>query len=169
MEHNIYQKIIIKYPKLKLLNPEITHNDIINKLKIDGILTVFGSVGHEYPLFRIPVINAGNNPHSGYDFNFNPKNLKEYKKLILNFRNIKIKKNVQKKIYEFYGVHHLIDYSFFSNFIDNINEKIGFDSFQIYYEFIKKINLEIHCSKINIYNKFINDKSRRLIDLNKFK
>ena len=168
LEHNIYEKLVIKYPKMKLLNPEITHNETINNFKIEGILTVFGSVGHEFPLFNIPVINAGNNPHSGYDFNLNPKNLKEYKRLILNFKNIKIKKNVQKKIYEFYGMHHLIDYSFFSNFLDNINEKIGFDSFQIYYEFIKKINLEIHFSKINIYNKFINGKNRRLIDLNKF-
>ena len=64
--------IFKKYPSLKLLQKNLSHNRIISK-GIKCVLTTYGSIAHEYPLFGIPVINAGENPHSGYNFSINPK------------------------------------------------------------------------------------------------
>ena len=72
-----------KYPSLKLLQKNLSHNRIISK-GIKCVLTTYGSIAHEYPLFGIPVINAGENPHSGYNFSINPKNFKQYDELINN-------------------------------------------------------------------------------------
>ncbi len=49
---------------------------IIRSLKrgINAALTIHGTVGSEYPFFKIPVINASlNNSHIKYNFNLHPK------------------------------------------------------------------------------------------------
>ena len=59
--------IIKRYKNLKLLDQKINHLTLLSE-KVKCVLTVYGSISHEYPLFNIPVINAGNNPHKGYNF-----------------------------------------------------------------------------------------------------
>jgi|688.fasta_scaffold49490_5 hypothetical protein len=102
----IINQFINKYNKFNLLPSDSSHHQII-KEGIDFVLTIYGSVGHEYPLFNIPVINASiNNPHIKYKFNIHPRNLKEYKKILLNLNsvNLKIKKN---EVYEYYYMANL--------------------------------------------------------------
>ena len=90
-----------RYSKFNLLPSDSSHHQIINE-GINFVLTVYGSIGHEYPLFNVPVINASiNNPHIKYSFNIHPKNISHYKKIILNLKNIKYKIN-KKKVYEYY-------------------------------------------------------------------
>ncbi len=79
------------------------------KLKEEGIqyaLTVYGTIGHEYPAFGIQVINAGNNPYSSFDFTWNPKDKKSYDELIYNLGNLKPKENLDQ-LYQFYCIHYL--------------------------------------------------------------
>ena len=67
-----------KYKNIKILPNNYSHKQIISE-KVDFVLTQHGSVGFEYPLFKIPVINSSyNNPQVGYKFNLNPKNIYEY-------------------------------------------------------------------------------------------
>ena len=75
---------------------------------ITAVLTVYGSVGREYPIFNIPVINASiNNPHSGYNFNYHNKTIKKYEKLILNIKKLRIDPNeCERKIYEHYAARY---------------------------------------------------------------
>jgi len=149
--------IVKKFPKIKILPNNYSHKQIIDE-KIDFVLTQHGSVGFEYPMFNIPVINASlNNPQVGYDFNYHPKNIKEYRNLIKNLKkvkkNLKINKN---KIYEFYYMRHLFqDRKWLFSKPDEMIKKIGgWDNMmkeQFYDYFIKNVNK----SKINqIYNSF---------------
>ncbi len=159
-EYNFYDRIIKKYKNFKLLEKHTTHNSIINDLKINYVLTVFGSIAHEYPLLNIPVINAGNNPHSGYDFSISPKSIYEYKKYLINLDQVSLKIN-KKKVYEFYGMHHLIDLPFFNDLKIYFNSPEDHQDFNIYVKFIRSINSKINKKKIDTYREFINDKSKR--------
>ncbi len=119
------KKIIIKYPKLKLLPSHISFHQLANE-KIDFALTCFGSVGHELPLLGINVINCAYNPHIAYDFNWHAKTKKEYKELLLNLPILE-KKISFDEIYECFYIHYYytyVDNLFFdsyNNFIDTLN------------------------------------------------
>ena len=77
----VINDFIKRYPHIVKLPNNYSHNQIVNE-GIDCALTVYGSVGLEYALFNVPVINANaNNTHSNYNFNFHPQNLDEYENL----------------------------------------------------------------------------------------
>ena len=81
--NKIILNIFDKFKRIKILPNNYSHKQIIDE-KIDFVLTQHGSVGFEYPLFNIPVINASyNNPQVGYKFNFHPKNILDIKKYYL--------------------------------------------------------------------------------------
>ena len=93
-----------KYPKFIILPNNVTNTQLI-KEKINIILTVYGSIGHEYPLFGIPVVNASKTgPHNPFDFNIYPKNLSEYDRIIMNLNKVpKVKVNsIKRKLYIYY-------------------------------------------------------------------
>ena len=104
-------KITNQFPKLRILPKKSDNKKLIKN--IDYVLTIYGSVAREYPIFNIPVINASNNgPYHAYKFCVNTSSLKEYKKLILNIKKIYVKKNEIKKVYEFYSIRYLLDFYF---------------------------------------------------------
>ena len=79
-------------------------------------MTAYGSVGHELPLLGMNVINADKfNPHCSFDFNFNPQNLKEYTKLLLDLEKKPSRLNYKNDIYKFYYLHYfyLKDFNLF--------------------------------------------------------
>ena len=94
-----------KFKNIKMINSNTSHHKIISE-GVDFVLTVYGSVAIEYAYFGIPVINATkNNPHINYKFNINPRNKQEYKKILNNLKNIKLK--IRKNdIYECYFMKH---------------------------------------------------------------
>ncbi len=165
---NIFKNFIKEYPHFQLISKYETHNNLIGNLGIDFVLTVYGSIAHEYTLYDIPVINAGTNPHMGYNFSITAKSKKEYNKvlddLIIKGKKIKIQKN---KIYEFYAMHHLIDYDFFDDLKMKFDLKLN--SLETFNMFIDKISDNIHNKKIDVYKKFIYSKNRRLVDWSKWK
>ena len=98
------EKFLKKYPNIKMIDPNVSHLQLIHE-GINCVLTVYGTVGCEYPFFNIPVINAGNNPHIAFNFNYNPKSLYEYSDLLKNIPNLK-KQYDKNEIYKFYYIHH---------------------------------------------------------------
>lgn len=101
----IIDMILNKYPKIK----KIPANVSPIQLKEEGIsyaLTVYGTIGHEYPNLGIQVINAGNNPHSAFDFTWNPRTKKEYDDLIMNLYKLEPKKDTEG-MYQFYSLNYL--------------------------------------------------------------
>ncbi len=152
------KQFLTQFPRLKLLLKNTSHNELISK-GIKCILTVYGSVSHEYPFFGIPVINAGENPHSGYNFSINPKNLSQYDNLINNLSNIKKPKDVNR-IYEYYAMYNLVDFNLFEELEfsqKKLNTNYIFKYFFLKYD-IK--DLDIIEKK---YLNFIKSNKRRLI------
>lgn len=103
---NITEEICKKFPNIKIIPSNTPHNQLISE-GIDVVLTVFGSVQFEYPVFNIPVITASNNvPSKNYHFSIKSFNKKDYLNKILNIR--KIKTNINKnEIYEFYYMNFI--------------------------------------------------------------
>ena len=98
-------------------------------------------------------------------FKTNPKNIGEYKKILLNLGSISNKIS-KKEIYEFYGMHHLIDHNFFEDFNMNVQNTHEHQSFNIYTRFVRKIRQNKIKLKIDIYKNFIrNKKIRRLVKI----
>jgi hypothetical protein len=103
----ILAEITESFPKLVLLPPNVTHNQIISE-GIDLALTVYGTIATEYPLFGIPVLNASsNNPHQAYNFSITPKNRQEYEFLLRNLELIP-RHSIPEEIYEYYFMHNIL-------------------------------------------------------------
>jgi hypothetical protein len=122
------------------------------------VLTVYGTVGIEYPYFGVPVMNAGaNNPHIAYNFNIHPKNLKEFDKVLFNIPKIKNLKKAKNEILQYYFMNYLYpdDNWLFPNYVEMLRHIGGFHSLstnKIYNFFYKKI----HLKEINIIEKKLN-------------
>lgn len=101
----ILENYVKRYPKIKMLPLDVSPN----QLKKEGAgyaLTVCGTIGHEYPALGIQVINAGKNPHSAFDFTWNPTTKEEFDELIMNLDKLKPKDDLEE-LYQFYSMHYL--------------------------------------------------------------
>ena len=78
----------------------------------------------------------------GYKFNYNPKSQAEYLKLLKNLKSLKVTKYSAQKIYEFYAIRYILDFTPLKN--------------QDY--FIRKFGKEFKSNFINIYLNQTNDK-----------
>jgi len=159
-------KNLQKNYSFKLLPNDITF-DYIVKQPFDYATTVYGSIGHEYPIFKIPVINASNNgPHSSYGFNINAKNKQNYEKIILNLKKKQFEIS-KKKIYEisqFYFMRYLSEYAFLDNWHKYMNI-LGkeYNSYKILQMFCKNFKQINHSRKLEDLNKFIKLKKIRCV------
>lgn len=101
----LFHKLIALYPKIKLLPLDVTGNQL-KEAGVSFVLTVWGTLGHEYPAMGIHVINAGKNPHMAFDFNWHPKTKEEYEYLLLHLDSLQ-KEIDMEQIYQFYCIHYL--------------------------------------------------------------
>lgn len=115
-------EILSKYPHINFLPFDTSHLQLISE-GIDVVLTAYGSVGHEYPLAGVQVINAGYNPHIAYEFNWHPKTIDEYKSLLGKIGSLK-SKILKEDIYEFYYMYNyytLADSLVFKSYTETVN------------------------------------------------
>jgi len=158
------EKIIRKFVNDNNTFTQVPANTSFHQLAKDGIshvLTCYGTVGSECPLLGMTVINAGNNPHMAYDFNYHPKSLDEYESLLLNLSIVNKKINADD-IYEFYYIHHfktgiISDDWFFASYKKMLSdltesERIGFEIFPY---FLKTLTSEKHQKIISTMQKYI--------------
>ncbi len=101
----LIKEFVKKYSGITLLAADVSPYDL-KEAGIRFVLTIAGSVGHEYPLMGIHVINAGNNPHVAFNFNHHPKNPEEYKHMILNLDKITEAPDTEE-LYQFFCVYYL--------------------------------------------------------------
>jgi len=85
--------------------PSATSPHQLVKEGVSHVLTVYGTVGHEYPAMGVQVVNAGYNPHIAFNFNWTPKNLKEYESWLMDLSSIN-KKIDLNEVYQFYFMYH---------------------------------------------------------------
>lgn len=165
-----FNKFKKKYKRLNILPKNINHNDLIAH-GIDCVLTVFGTIGHEYPLFGIPVVNASvNNPHNKYDFNHTPNNLKEYNNILLNLHKIgklKMNKKIKNDMYKFFYLYSLSDYEFINNLFLTQSRLGTLYNSTLFYKYFLKFNNERKCKEIyNNVVKFIKTKKFKIVSDN---
>ena len=98
---NIHRDILKKFKNVKYLKKNTGHIDI-TKLNPKCVITNHGTIAHEYAMFKIPVINTGDNPHINYNFCLHVKSKKELNKVMNNLDHYikKIDFNKQE-IYEY--------------------------------------------------------------------
>ena len=158
-----------KYPRIKFLPKETTNSQLIYE-GISVVLTCYGSVGHEYPFFGIPVVNAATDgPHKCYGINVYPKNISEYSKYIDQLDQFKVEnvEDVKDKIYEMYSMRYIMQYSPFENIID-VSQEHGHnfdDSVDVIKYWLSTVDSEQIKIIRNDYLNFINSKKFKMIRL----
>jgi len=156
----IIQGFVGDFPNFNLVPEETSFHQLANE-EIRFVLTCYGSVGHECPLLGMDVINAGNNPHMGYSFNWHPKSTGEYLELLLNLDSLS-KRSDFHDIYEFYFMHYkkdgIIDdwiYPSYKMLVDQYSQKFRFGS-EIFPYFVKSLSDEKHLKIIQNMTNYIN-------------
>ncbi len=106
--NSIYQnKVVIenlkkKFPNVKWIDPDISNAQIFRSGIRFGI-SIYGSVLYELAYHNlVPIASTPYHPTYNYNIVYTPKNKKEYKNLLLKSKKLRLKKNVKKKIEEFY-------------------------------------------------------------------
>ena len=94
-----------QYPKFTVIDPFTTKDEII-RLGVNIVLTVYGTVGWEFPALGIPVLNASSvNPHCNFNFAITPGSKSDYE-YILNNLGVAIRSDINiSEIVEFYYLH----------------------------------------------------------------
>ena len=168
---NIIIDFLKKYPNINYIPSKYSHHQLISE-GIDVALTCWGSIAHEYPLYKKLVINCSrNNPHINYNFSLHPKTIKEYEDMLLNINKYKKLVNT-KDIYEFYAMNFILKKSWMmEKFFKLIDLKVygyyyQFDPSFYNYWLKKEFNKNKHLSMITKINKFINS-NNYLMEWNK--
>ena len=141
-------KKIIEYLKKKynnfiFLDPKYPNKKIFKKLKL--AISPWGSVIWELAYFNIPCISIGDNPGKVYNLSLIPKNIKEYRYFLDNYK--KVWKNIKKeKIYEFIYVYMLNNNDTYSNSARKMNLKkvdlTNTEGLKIFVEKFKQMKLD---------------------------
>lgn len=102
----IVEALKLKYPKINFLPASVKNNKLIEE-GFDVAFTVYGTLGHEYPYFGIPVVNAGDNPHINYSFCIHADSREQYEWYVRNIDKIPdVPANAKDEILEFYYMHN---------------------------------------------------------------
>ena len=165
----ILEEFAKKYVKFNILPSDSSHHQIISE-GINFALTCVGTIGFEYAMLDIPVINASqNNPHIAYDFNIHPKNIEEYSNILSNLEEVKIDIN-KKQIEEYYYMNNIYNTNklFFNNYEEMENKLGGYKKQfnpHVFSYWINEFTLEKHKKILRIIENFVNSNEYRLTDL----
>lgn len=158
----ILEEFTRRYPKFMLLPSDTSHL----QLKEEGInfgLTVYGTIGVEYPALGIPVVTASQcNPRIRYKFNIHPKTIEEYRHILMNLQEQKLDVDMNE-IYEFYFMHYLYgtknwlfcDYDQFICDIGGYYRQCGSISYE---KFLHQFSEERHAKIVEVLNWFVESK-----------
>ena len=158
----VINEFMLNYKKFNLLPADSSHNQLINE-GIDFALTIYGTIGCEYAAKGIPVINASiNNPHIKYNFNMHPKNISEYRNILMNLNKIQFNFDLDK-VYQYYYMHNLYykegllfgDYSKLLKKIGGYKKIIQSDFYNF---FITNFNIDEHKLLLGRVKSYIDSK-----------
>jgi hypothetical protein len=155
----LIEKFFKPHSQFTILPSDSSHRQIKSE-GIDFALTIYGTIGFEYAALNIPVINASvNSPHIAYDFNINPSNKAEYKKILMNLSGIDHRININQ-VYEYYYMKNLYrNNNLFFNDYDAMIKKMGGYKKQfspkVYKYWIDEWSIEKHKSIIQLLEEFV--------------
>lgn len=95
------------FSNIRFLSQKISNKQIIDQ-RPDAVFTLYGTVAHEFAYCGFPVITAGDNPHSGYDFLYNSSSTKELYNFLVTVGEYGLPAGYNKnEILEFFYMHYL--------------------------------------------------------------
>lgn len=97
------KSIIGHYPHIKILPIDVSHHQLI-KEGISCVVTCHGTIGEEYPLLGVNVLNCAYNPRLAYNFNWHAKDKEELEQMVINFNSLDKSIN-RDEMYEFYYMY----------------------------------------------------------------
>ena len=154
----ILDEILAQYPRLRQIPGDTSAHQLVEE-GIHFVLTIYGTVGYEYPILGIPVINAGFNPTVAYHFNWHPKNLQEYEDMLLHLNTLKKEIDIHE-IYEFYYMYNY--YSFVDDMMLPSHRKFVTDlglqgscSSEAYSYFLDRLTETKHQEILNAMARFV--------------
>ncbi len=105
LNNEIIKDLKNKYPHIRFLDKNTSNKKIILE-GIDLLLTVYGTVGHEFAYHGVKVLMAGDNPTAAYDFSMIPSTRERYEYYLMNIDKIEL--TIDKEdIEEFFYMHYL--------------------------------------------------------------
>lgn len=162
--NRLIEEFLKKHPKLTLLPARVSPIDLKNA-EFDYALTIAGSIGHEYPLLGIDVINAGSNPHMSFDFNVNPDSKEKYREILLNISDYSALDR-KEDIYKYYCVYYL--YYQRNDFSEGIRAAFDYIDFykrdrenSIYKAYLDNINPHREEKVLEMVGKVLDDMDER--------
>ena len=158
----IIKNFIKKYNKFKMISNGTSHFSYINN--IDYFLTIDGHIAEELAMFNKPVIfSKMDGKFSNYNFNINPKNKKEYHKILMKFKKKKKFKVDKEEIYKAHCVNHFFINQNYLVKYNKVAKKIGHDnlnSFKILKYWLDNFNLSNHNEIVKKVSNFV-DRSEK--------
>lgn len=104
--HQVLKDFATKYSNFQLIPSTTSHHNLISQ-GIDFVLTVFGTVGWEYPALGVPSINASsNNPHKSFSFSITPRDCDDYESILKNLATFPRLKIREDELEYFYYLHY---------------------------------------------------------------
>lgn len=77
----LLEKIKARHPHIHFISPSVSNMQLIEE-GVRAMFTVHGTSSHEFAYLGIPCVNAGDNPHIEYNFNYHARTPEEYRGLI---------------------------------------------------------------------------------------
>jgi hypothetical protein len=153
---------LIKDSKFTLVDPNTSHNELIKKYKVNCVLTVSGTIAHEYAYHGIKVINASSkNMHEAYKFNLHAKNLGHYEEMIKNI-HLRPNFNINELASCYYMHYDYCDKNWFfrdlNSTIKNIHGYHNLNTYKIYEEWLKIYSEKYFDKNLKNIEYFINSR-----------
>lgn len=159
----MYREIVEEFPHLGLLPRDVTHHQIF-AAGFDVALTVHGTIGLEYPLHGIPVVNASlAHPHVAFDFSVTPSSVDHYREILQNLTGIE-RGGSQDQILSYYFVKNIYYTSniFFNDFQSDVRGSMSSNSPESLITWVRQLHPKKHKTLQMALRNFVNSEDSRL-------
>ena len=134
-----------KYSDLVWVPNSISNIDLLNNKNLDFFISNTGSILYEAAFVGKTTISAGTNRTSSYNFSYNPKNVNDYKNILINPKRKNITKKNKNEICQIY----------YQSFLDN-QESLNTIASKIKLMNFKFFSMQRYYNKLNYFDKKIN-------------
>lgn len=159
----MYQEIVLRFPHLKMVPPDVTHHEIFSA-GVDVALTVHGTIGFEYPLHGIPVVNASTvHPHIAFDFSVTPKSLEEYLTVLRHLESL-TPASSRHEILKYYFIKNIYftPNIFFDDYQGQIRSVLPRNSAKAFDAWIAQWGNDKHQTLVKALDRFVASQDDRL-------
>ena len=102
----VVAKLQKEFPHVRWL-PSTISNRVIFQLGIRCGISVYGTILHELAYYGIAALAAGDHPHRAFDIAITPNTIQEYRRYLIQFKELHLGDNVKDEVLSFYYMHNI--------------------------------------------------------------